>query len=78
MLNGDYHSVPGIKTQIRGISAVTTMPLDIPRGFTGERHPEVFNIPPPQPEAKKPGQLTPEQLQHFFEKVHSLVFLWCV
>ena len=50
------------------------MPVNIPRGFTGEVHPEVFTVPPPQPEAKKPGQLTPEQLKHFFEKVQYILF----
>ncbi|KAJ8302008.1 hypothetical protein KUTeg_020995 [Tegillarca granosa] len=40
-------------------------------GFTDEEHPEVFNTPPPQPKQKKPGQLTPEQLHQFFDKISS-------
>ncbi len=38
-------------------------------GETDEAHPEIFNIPPPQPETRKPGQFTPEQVKQFFQEV---------
>ena len=33
--------------------------------------PEIYTVPPQQPTDKKVGQLTDEQLKHFFEKVRS-------
>ncbi len=41
-------------------------------GETDVAHPEVFNIPPPQPDTLKPGMFTPEQLKQFFEVVSIL------
>lgn len=35
--------------------------------------PEVYTVKPPQPKEKKPGQLTEEQLNHFFEKGYVVV-----
>lgn len=35
--------------------------------------PDVYNQKPPQPKEKKPGQLTPEQVDAFFEKGYVLV-----
>ena len=42
-------------------------------GQTDVAHPEIFNIPPPQPDTLKPGMFTPEQLKQFFEVVSMLV-----
>ena len=36
--------------------------------------PEVYLIQPKQPTVNKPGQLTDEQLTHFFEKVSFVIF----
>ena len=38
-------------------------------GFLGVGYPEVFTTMPPQPTEKKPGQLPPEKVQEYFEKV---------
>lgn len=36
--------------------------------------PDVYTQKPSQPKEKKPGQLTPEQLDHFFDKVSMYLF----
>ena len=38
-------------------------------GESEEAYPEVFTVAPPRVGPKKPGQLTDEQIKHFFEKV---------
>ena len=38
-------------------------------GESDEAHPDTFNVAPPRVGPKKPGQLTDEQIKHFFEKV---------
>ena len=39
--------------------------------------PEIYLNPPKQPQGKKAGQLTPEQLEHFFDKVrYEIIRLW--
>ena len=38
--------------------------------------PEIYTIPPQQPSSKKVGQLTEQQLNHFFEKVVSSSYLF--
>ena len=38
-------------------------------GESDEAHPDTFNVAPPRLGAAKPGQLTDEQIKHFFEKV---------
>ncbi|KAL5008242.1 hypothetical protein ScPMuIL_013823 [Solemya velum] len=40
---------------------------DVKPGFTGESHPEIFTVAPPQPKEKKPGQMSPEQVKEFFD-----------
>lgn len=47
------------------------MKLDYP-GFNNEAFPHVFDINamPKQPKVLKDGQLSAEQVKHYFEKVH--------
>ncbi|WAR31467.1 hypothetical protein MAR_034009 [Mya arenaria] len=44
-------------------------------GYTGERHPEVFDVRamPAQPEVLKPGQLPREKIEQFFTKGYLVV-----
>jgi len=41
-------------------------------GFTGKAYPEVFNTVPPQPQQRKPGQLSEEQVKKFFDEVYTV------
>ena len=41
-------------------------------GFTGVAYPEVFNTIPPQPQQRKPGQLSDQQIKKFFDEVCSV------
>ena len=40
-------------------------------GFTGIAYPEVFNTIPPQPQQRKPGHLSEQQVKKFFDEVCS-------
>ncbi|CAH1786911.1 unnamed protein product [Owenia fusiformis] len=51
---------------------VDTSQMNLP-GFTDEAYPDIFNTIPPQPSEKKPGQLTPKQLEQFFDKGYVLI-----
>jgi len=42
-------------------------------GDSDEEHPEVFTKIPPQPKTKKPGQLTKEQLEQFFNEGYVII-----
>ncbi|CAH1232779.1 Hypp506 [Branchiostoma lanceolatum] len=53
-----------------------TGPTDSPRGKETAPpvcSPEVYTSPPPQPNERKPGQLSPEQVRQFFEEGYLLV-----
>ncbi|XP_033724791.1 1-deoxypentalenic acid 11-beta-hydroxylase-like [Pecten maximus] len=45
----------------------------LPPGFTAKTYPEVFTQPPTQPKGNKPGQLTKEQLDKYFDQGYLLV-----
>ena len=40
-------------------------------GESDEAHPEIFKSIPPQPEILKPGQVTKEKVEQFFDEVNS-------
>ena len=46
------------------------MPTEVDNGFTGECFPELFDITArPKVTKQKPGQLSEEEIQQYFEKV---------
>ena len=51
--------------------------IEVVSGVSDEAYPEIFDIRAmlPQSDVKKPGQLTDDQLKHYFEEVR-LYFLY--
>jgi hypothetical protein len=50
------------------------MPTDVDNGFTGECFPELFDITArPKVTKQKPGQLSEEEIQQYFEKVMTFI-----
>lgn len=47
-------------------------PIVVAPGHSDEAHPAIFNTIPPQAKPLKPGQLTDEQLNQFFEDVSTI------